>query len=84
MSKCKQDGWTPLYQFGMVFVTGPLGQIIVDVHNPRAIKDMTGGFERCWNFGYALEIKKGGKRQPHIAALIGNQGAAQAAADFAG
>jgi hypothetical protein len=33
----------------MIFVTGPLGQIIVYIHNPQTIKDMARGFEFRWN-----------------------------------
>ena len=84
MSKRKEKDLAPLHKFGMVFVTGPLGQIIVDIDNPRAIEDMARGFEWRWHCGCTPEIEKGGKRQPHIATFVGNQGAAQLAADFAG
>jgi hypothetical protein len=68
----------------MIFVTGPLGQIIVYIDNPHTIKDMACWFECLRNFRYTTEIEKGRKRQPHIASFICNESAAQRTADFAG
>jgi hypothetical protein len=38
------------YNFRMIFVAGPLGQIIVYIHNPQTIKDMARWFECPRNF----------------------------------
>jgi hypothetical protein len=67
----------------MIFMTGPLRQIIVDIDNPHTIKDMACWFEFRWNFGCTPKIKKRWKRKPHIASFIGNEGATKSTTDFA-
>lgn len=62
----------------------PLWQIIVQIHDPHPIENMTRGLEGRWHPGWAPEIKQGGKRQPHLAALIRNQRSTHSTADFAG
>lgn len=64
-------------------MAGPLGQIVVYVHNPQTVKDMRGGFECSRNLGNMPEVEKGGKCQPHVASFVGDQRSAAAAADFA-
>jgi len=46
----------PIYS--VIFVTGPLRQIIVYIDDPHTIEDMARWFEFRWNFGYAPKIKK--------------------------
>jgi len=67
----------------MVFVPGPLGQIIPDVDDPQAIKNMAGWFECIWHLGTMPEIKQRGKGKPHPAPFIGNRSTTHAAADLA-
>ncbi len=62
---------------------GPLGQVVVNVDNPQAVKDVAGRFEWCRNLGNMAEVEKGWKREPHSAAFIGDQRSTAAAAYFA-
>jgi hypothetical protein len=56
----------------MVLVSGPLGEIIVNVHDPRTIKNMAGWFEGIRHLFVMPEIKQRGKGKPHPAPFIGN------------
>ena len=64
-------------------MTGPLGQIVADVDDPQAVKDMAGRFERCRNLGNMPEVEQRWKCQPHSASFVGDQRSTVAAADFA-
>jgi hypothetical protein len=70
--------------FGVIFVAGPLGQIVIDVDNPQAVKDVAGGFERCRDPGGMTEVEERWERKPHSAALVGDQRPAAVTADLAG
>jgi hypothetical protein len=72
-----------LQAVGVTFMTGPLGQIVVDVDNPQAEKNVAGGFEGSRDRGDMPEVEKGRKRQPHSASFVGDQRSTAAAAHFA-
>jgi len=42
--------------WALIFVTGPLRQIIVYINNPHTIEDMARWFEFRWNFCYTPKI----------------------------
>jgi hypothetical protein len=73
-----------LEQYRMIFVPGPLGQIIRNVEDPHPIENVAGWFERIRHLGRMTKIKKRGKGKPHPAPLIGNGSSAPGATDLAG
>jgi len=68
----------------MVFMSGPLGQIIVDADNPRPIEDMACGLECIRHLVTMPEIKQRGEGKPHPTSFIGNGSPTPAAPDLAG
>jgi ABC-type cobalt transport system substrate-binding protein len=54
------DDFTPrsIEFWTLIFVTEPLGQIIIYIYNPRTIENMTRWFEFCWNFRCEKKKKK--------------------------
>ena len=72
-----------MQKFRVILMTGPFGQVVIDVDNPLFVEDVAGGFECSRDFRNMTEVEQGRKGEPHSAPFIGNQCSAAPATDFA-
>ena len=79
---CRFINETVLQQLGMIFMSGPLRQIILYFNHPWTIEKMACWFEWLRHLGGMPEIKQWWESEPHPAPLISNWGATFAAANF--
>ena len=70
--------------FRFILVSFPFGQIIRQVQAAITVENVAGRSECRWHHRRRSEIKKGGKREPHIAPFIGNMRTTNPAAHLAG
>lgn len=73
-----------LEQAGARLVAGPLRQVVVHVHHPHAVEDVTGRTERVRNPPGPAEVEQLWEREPHPPAFVGDRGATAAAGELAG
>ncbi len=64
-------------------MTRPFRQSIVQIDHPRAVEDVTGGFEYFRNFWRDPKIEERWKRKPHMTAFVRNRRATEGATHLA-